>query len=160
MVTMSMANGLGDRVGQLPRTLALATGWALVAGIGSIGLAVPAMVDGEIFGYTRAAIGVLGLLAAALVISGRWVGLDGRQALMLWTLAQLPIYADTEGGNLFRQLFEIPLVMTSQTTVNGVITHYSAFGLNLFALILLIMIGRQKDSWLRLQRERTAQVSA
>ncbi len=156
MATIGMTHGMGGRLADLPRALTLVTGWAAIAGLGSIGLAVPAMLDGEVFGFTRAAIGLLGVAAAALVVSGRWIGLDGRQALMLWVLAQLPVYADTPGGNLFRQLFEVPLAMTSTVRINGEITSYSQLGVNVVAIVLAIVIARQKDAWMRYQRERTA----
>src|SRR5215203_7135979 len=145
---------LMSRVESLRRGLALISGYAIVAGVLSIVLSVSAMADSEAYGFTRAAIGLVGIAAGLLVLSGKEIGIDGWRALVLWSTLQVPVYADTEGGNLFRQLFDLPAAFTSSTTINGVVTEYSQLGFNLVGIALLIVVYRLRDRWNISQRAR------
>ena len=145
---------LMSRVESLRRGLALISGYAIVAGVLSIVLSVSAMADGEAYGFTRAAIGLVGIAAGLLVLSGKEIGIDGWRALVLWSALQVPIYADTKDGNLFRQLFDLPAAFTSSTTINGVVTEYSQLGFNLVGVALLIVVYRLRDRWNISQRAR------
>jgi hypothetical protein len=145
---------LMSRVETLRRGLALVSGYAVVAGVLSIVLSISAMADGEAYGFTRAAIGLVGIAAGLLVLSGRDLGIDGWQALVLWAALQVPVYADTEGGNLFRQLFDLPAAFSTKTTVNGVVTEYSQIGFNLVGVALLIVVFRLRERWNISQRAR------
>src|SRR5215211_4823280 len=144
-----------SRVETLRRGLALVSGYAIAAGLLSIVLSISAMADGEAYGFTRAAIGLVGIAAGLLVLSGREIGIDGWQALVLWSALQVPVYSDTEGGNLFRQLFDLPAAFTSSTTINGVVTEYSQLGFNLVGVAFLIVVFRLRDRWDIIQRART-----
>lgn len=147
---------LMSRVEQLRRGLALVAAYAVVAGGLSIGLALSALADGESYGVARAAIGVVGIGAGLLTLSGRTLGLglDGWRALVLWAALQTPVVAGTEGGNLFRQLVDAPIGTTSSRSVNGGVVEYSQLGVNLVGLVLLIVLVRLRERWDLSQRAR------
>jgi hypothetical protein len=155
---MSMET-LMSRIETLRRGLALVSGYAVVAGVLSIVLSISAMADGEAYGFTRAAIGLVGIAAGLLVLSGKEFGIDGWKALAVWAALQVPVYADTEGGNLFRQLFDLPAAFSTKTTVNGVVTEYSQIGFNLVGVALLIAVFRLRERWNLSQRARAKAVA-
>lgn len=145
---MRARQSLMDRVHQLRRGLALIAGYAVVAGAASVLLSLMAIPDGEMYGVSRALIGLLGIAAGLLTVSGRSFGVvDGWKALALWAALQVPVYADTKGGNLFRQVVDIPAAVTSSTTINGVVTEFSQVGVNLLGIGLLIALSRLRERW-------------
>lgn len=143
------------RVDELRRGLALVAAYAVLAGVVSIALSLTAIADGEAYGISRAAIGLVGVAAGLLTFSGRTLGIDGWRALAIWAALQTPIYADEKGGNYFRQLFDVPAAATSSTTINGVVTEYSQIGINLVGVALLIVVFRLRERWNISQRART-----
>ncbi len=151
---------LKSRVETLGRGLSLVAGYALVAGFLSIVLSISAMADGEAYGFTRAAIGIVGIAAGLLVLSGKDLGIDGWQALVLWAALQTPVYADEKGGNYFRQVFDVPAAASSSTTINGVMTEYSQIGINLVGVALLIIVFRLRERWNRSQRATARAIAA
>lgn len=149
-----------SRVETLRRGLALVSGYALVAGVLSIVLSISAMAEGEAYGFTRAAIGLVGIAAGLLVFTGKEIGIDGWRVLVLWSALQVPVYADTKGGNLFRQLVDLPAAFSSSTTINGVVTEYSQIGFNLVGVALLIVVYRLRDRWNISQRSQARALAA
>lgn len=124
-----------DRMGKQLLALAVLTAILSVGGIvGGIG---PAS-DSEVFGYTRIALGVTGLVGAALLMAGRQYGRTGFVVILVWATAQSLYYADAPDGNYTRQLVDGLIGLSNSTTVNGIVTEYNAVGLNLVGLGMLL----------------------
>jgi hypothetical protein len=88
-------------------------------------------------------LGLLGLASAALLI------LRPRQGWMLalaWALIQIPFYAWSPAGSPTTQIVSLPITMSDSTKVNGVVTAYSAIGINAVGIIFAV--------WLRAWRSR------
>ena len=88
-------------------------------------------------------LGILGLASAALLI------LRPRQGWVLamaWALIQIPFYAWTPDGSPTAQVLSLPITMSESSKVNGVLTSYSAIGINLVGVIFA--------AWLRAWRSR------
>lgn len=145
---------LSRRTGQLRRGMATLAVYAMLAGAVSMALSVPHLMDGDGFGFSRSMIGIVGIAAGLLALSGVRIGLDGWQALALWSALQVPVYADEKGGNYFRQLLEIPMGMVSSRSVNGEIVEYTQIGLNVIGIALLIILARLRERWTISQRDR------
>ena len=107
---------LQERIALLGRSLALLAAWAIVAGALSIALDLGNIADGEAVAIVRAALGVLGIAAGLMVWTLRRAGIDGWQALMAWSVLQIPYIAWSADGNAFRQVLDMLLGFTSSTT--------------------------------------------
>lgn len=146
------------RAGELRRGLVLLALYALVVGTFSVVSSMNLIVDGDVVGIIRAAIGILGVAAAVLIWTGGKVGVDGHQLVMAWAWLQLPVIAFREGGNPFMQGFDFPLAMVSQSTetINGevVSSEFNQFGINLVAIAILIVVYRTRERWNISQRQR------
>lgn len=135
---------IGKRVNDMGRSTALLTLWVLVPSVGEIVRSIGSL--DEAYGITRVLLALFGLGAAALLWSGRNAGRDGLRAIMAWSALQLPYFATEPDGNYTRQFFDVLIGMTEQVTVNGEVTSFSAFGLNLVGVIL--------TAWAYSNRER------
>ncbi len=145
-------NTLQERINLLGRSLALLAAWAIVGGALSIALNLADLADGEVVAICRAALGVVGIAAGLLVWTLRRLrraGLDGWQALMAWTAAQVPFIAWSAEGNPTTQVLDILLGISSSTTVNGVVTSSEQYGLNAVGIVLAIWASRTRDRWER-----------
>lgn len=133
-----------------PLALKTITLWALAASLASIGMSLNAAIDGEIHGYTRIALGVIGAVAAGAMLSGRARYAAGINLLLAWSLLQLPFVSSQVDGNLTKQVVDGLLGASYNMTVNGVITEYSAVGLNMVGILAVIVsvVARQNVSFI------------
>ena len=138
---------LQARAGELRKGLTALAIYAVLIGAASIALAANSLLDGETLGVSRTIIGAWGVFAGLLLWSGRTVMIDGWQAIVIWCIAQLPVYASQEDGNLFRQVFDVPMSAQSSTVVNGEMTQFSQVGINLVAVVLLVVAYRLRERW-------------
>lgn len=95
----------------------------------------------------RAILGLWGLGAGLLLWTGRRVGIGGWPAIMAWTVIQIPVVAWDTDGSLTTQLFDVPLSASSRTTVNGEVTSYSEYGINLVGVVLTVWAVRTRGRW-------------
>jgi hypothetical protein len=145
---MSM-DALQERMELLGRSLALLATWAVVAGGLSIALDLGNIAEGEVPAIIRAAIGVVGIAAGLLTWTLRRAGVDGWQALLAWSVLQLPFVAWTTDGNAFRQVIDFLLGFSSSTTVNGVVTSMEQYGINGVGILLVIWTRTTRERWQR-----------
>ncbi|MGC4193000.1 MAG: hypothetical protein QM589_17785 [Thermomicrobiales bacterium] len=122
-----------------PPALKAITLWALVAGLASIGMNLSAALDGEVHGYTRIGLGIVGVLGSLAILSGRERYTTGMALLIGWSLLQLPFVSSQVDGNLTKQLVDGLLGVSRSVTVNGVVTEYSATGLNMVGILATIV---------------------
>lgn len=130
-----------------PLALKALTLWALVAGLASIGMSVGPALDGEVYGYTRIALGIIGTAGVLTILSGRARYTIGLNLLFGWSLLQLPFISSAVDGNLTRQLVDGLLGVSQSQAINGVVTDFSATGLNLVGIVLTgIALSVRRDS--------------
>lgn len=126
-----------------PRTLLISTGLAGLMGaasiamnLGDLGDSTPAMM--------RVALGVLGVVGAAmLVVRPRM----GWLAVLAWAVLQIPVVAWNLDGNAFEQVTTFALSASSSSTVNGVVTSASEYGVNIIGIVLAVLVSRWRNSW-------------
>lgn len=130
-----------------PRSMLIAAGLAGVMGavsvamnVGDLGSSVPAL--------TRVALGVFGVVAAAMLVTRPRMGW---LLVLAWAALQVPVIAWNVDGNALRQVLDIPLAMSSETRVNGEVTESSAFGVNLIGIVLAVLVNRWRNAWERQQ---------
>lgn len=128
---------IGKRVNDMGRKAAILGAWTVIASAASIVMNMGDAIDGEGYAITRIVLGLFGLAAAALLWTGRHFGRDGFYAIMAWGALQIPYFAQTADGNYTKQLVDVFLGASSQTTVNGEVTSFSAVGINLVGVIIL-----------------------
>ena len=126
------------RINDMGRSTAILGAWTAIASTASIVMNAGDAIDGEDYAITRILLGLFGLAAAALLWSGRNFGRDGLHAIIAWGTLQIPYFAQVEDGNYTKQLFEILLGVSSQVTVNGNVTDFSAVGINGVGLVVTI----------------------
>ena len=131
-----------------PRTLLIAAGLAGVMGaasiamnVGDLGSSVPAV--------TRVALGVFGVVAAAMLVTRPRIGW---LLVLAWAVLQIPVIAWNLDGNAFVQLIDFPIAMSSERSVNGEVVESSAFGVNLIGIVLTVLVSRWRNAWESQQR--------
>jgi len=143
---------IGQRIDDMGKSAALLGAWTAIAGAGAIALNAGAAIDGEGYAICRVVLGLFGLAAAAVFWSGRNYGQDGMLAILAWGVLQIPFYATAPDDNYTTQLIDFFLGASSQTTVNGEITDYSAVGINLVGVAVAGWAGASRkrlDLWRR-----------
>ncbi len=121
------------------RNRLILSGLTAVIGTVSVATNLSGALDGGVPSACRAALGAVGVLAGVLL----WLRPDlGWRLGWLWALVQIPIYAWSPDGSPTAQALSIPLSFTSKATMNGVITSYSALGINLVGIILFVVFQR------------------
>jgi hypothetical protein len=138
---------LQHRAETLGTSLALLATYTLVIGAISIVVNTGSMADGDTVAVIRIVLGVVGVAAGTLVWTEHRVGIDGWQALMAWSMAQVPFIAWSVEGNATRQVWDILLGISSETTVNGVVTASEQYGLNAVGLGLAVWTWRTRSRW-------------
>lgn len=101
-------------------------------------------IGGEAPAAGRVALGAFGVVAGAVL----WLrpGL-GWYLAMAWALLQIPFIAWTpDGGSPTAQLLNFPLTFSSKTTVNGVVTAYSAIGVNVVGIVLAALLSSRRSA--------------
>ncbi len=144
---------LQERWTVLGRGLALLAIYAIVVGALSVVFNLDEALAGEVPGILRVILGIWGLIGGILLWTGRRVGIDGWQMVMVWAVLQIPIIAWSTEGSPTTQLLEVPLSVTERTTVNGEVTSFSEFGVNLVGVALTIWASRMRDRWTRRGRQ-------
>lgn len=129
--------------------LAILAAYAVIVGALSFVINAGDAAGGETPAIGRAVLGLWGLGAGLLVWTGRRVGIDGWPALMAWAVIQIPFIAWNTEGSITTQLFDIPLSASSSTTVNGEVTSFSEYGINLVGVVLAGLIASTRDRWER-----------
>jgi len=138
---------LQARVAVLGRSIALLAAYAVVAGALSIVINAADAIDGETQAICRVILGVWGVAAGLMLWSGRRFVINGWQAVMVWSVIQIFYVAWDTNGSLTTQLFDIPLSFTSKTTVNGEVTSFREYGINLVGVALTIWAGTVRSRW-------------
>jgi hypothetical protein len=133
----------------LGRWLALLATYAVIVGALSAITNLGAALDAQIPALGRVLVGLWGLGAGLLLWTGRRAGLDGRQTVLVWAVLQIPVIAWNTHGSPTTQLLNLPLSVSSETKVNGEVTAYSEFGINLIGVALTIWAARMRDQWTR-----------
>ena len=104
---------------------------------------VPEALGGSVAAGGRVLVGALGLTAAVLM---RLQPSNGWLLAMAWALVQIPFYAWSPEGSATSQALQLPLTVTSSSSVNGQLTAYSSIGVNLAGAIFA--------AWLRFWQEK------
>jgi hypothetical protein len=130
---MDMQNRLRAMSKPLLVLVVLTAGLSMGAIITNIGPAA----NGQVYGYTRMALGIVGAIGVSLLIFGKDFGRTGLTVVVAWALAQSLYFASEPDGNYTRQVFDGFMGLSNETTVNGEVTDHSAIGLNLVGLFML-----------------------
>jgi hypothetical protein len=130
------------------RLMMVAAGAALI-GAASFALNIGDGLGGEAPAMGRALLGLVGVASGALLWLRPRIGWN---VALLWAVLQVPFIAWNTDGSITSQLIDFPLSMSSSTTVNGVVTSYSEFGINLIGVALVIAIMRMRGSWMTRNR--------
>lgn len=141
---------IGERIEQMGKQMVTLVVITSVLSLGGIITSFGVVADGEPFGYTRIALGLLGLAGAVLILVGNDYGKMGLMVVMAWAAIQSIFYATVPDGNFTKQLFDGLAGSYSQIAVGGEVTEYSAIGLNLVGLVMLgfaYMCRKQVINW-------------
>lgn len=141
---------LNERIEQMGKHLLILVAITAVLSLGGIVTSFGEVADGELFGYTRTALGLIGLVGAILIVVGSDFGKMGLAVVMVWAAIQSIFYATVPDGNYTQQLLDALAGVSSQTAVNGVVTEYNAIGLNLVGVVMLgfaYMCRKQITYW-------------
>ncbi len=132
-------------VASRPRHIVYVAGYAAIVGALSVVLAVLGIADGETPAIGRALLGVIGVAGAYLLWTRPKIGW---MVLLAWAALQIPYFAWNTDGSPLSQALYFPLSASSSTTVNGEITEYSEYGINLVGIALTIVIAKWRNEWL------------
>lgn len=128
-----------SRIRSLNQQLLMLVVLTAVLSIGGILTSIGVATDGETFGYTRIALGLLGVIGVIVMLLGNDNGKMGLMVIIAWAAIQTIYYADAPNGNFTRQVIDGLMGRSSSTTINGEVTEFSAFGINLIGLVMLIL---------------------
>lgn len=129
---------ISERIGHMGKELIALVAVTAVLSLGAIFTSFGTVSDGEAYGYTRMALGLVGLVGAVLIVVGNDYGKMGLYVVLAWAGVQSLYFADVPDGNYTRQLFDMFMGASSSTTINGEITEFSEIGINLVGLVMLI----------------------
>lgn len=141
---------ISERINHMGRQMLVLVIVTAALSLGAIVTSFGVAADGETFGYTRIALGLVGLVGAVLILVGNDYGKMGLTVVMAWGAVQSIYYATLPDGNFTRQLFDGFVGASSSTTINGEVTQFSAIGLNLVGLVMLgfaYMCRKQVTYW-------------
>jgi hypothetical protein len=119
--------------------------YAGIVGAASVVMNLGDAGSGEVPALGRVLLGLVGVAAAALLWTKPRIGW---LIALAWAVVQIPYIAWTTDGSPTSQVLYLPLSVTSQNTVNGVVTSYSEFGVNLIGIVATIIIARWRADWL------------
>lgn len=126
------------------KTVVYTAAYAGLVGAASVAFYAGDAFAGDVPGITRVLIGLLGIGAAALL----WTRpRQGWLLALVWAVVQIPFVAWNVDGNALGQIVSFPLTVSSSTTVNGEITSFSEYGLNIVGIILVVVINRWRAAW-------------
>lgn len=135
-----------------PRQILYVAGYAAIVGAVSVVLAVLGIADGEIPAFGRAALGALGIAGAYLLWTRPRIGWT---VLLVWAAIQIPYFAWNTDGSPLAQVIYFPLSISDKKTVNGEITSYSEYGINLVGVVLTLVTYRWRKEWRYRNRQTT-----
>ena len=150
---------IGVRVEAMGKRLVVVGAVTAILAIGGIIGGIGPAGDDHTYGYSRIALGLFGVVGAAVLFLGKDHGKTGLMIIMAWAAIQSVYIAELPDGNYTRQLFDGLLGFTNETTVNGETTDYSAIGLNFVGLVMLGSAYSSRDQILR-WRNRSATTAA
>jgi hypothetical protein len=105
-------------------------------------------IDGEAPAMARLLLGLLGFAGGILLWMWRPAGL-GWILCMAWAVIQIPFYAWNTEGSPTEQIIALPLTFSSRSTVNGEVTSFSEFGINVAGVALAFLLSRHKETLTR-----------
>ena len=146
---------IATRFQSMSRQVQILIALTAVLAIGGIVTSLSLAADGEAFGYTRIALGILGVVGVALMLIGKDNGKTGLTVILVWAAIQTIFIADAPDGNYTRQLIDGLAGGSSSTTVNGEVTQFSAIGINLVGLGMLLFAYASRAKLPRLQTATT-----
>lgn len=125
--------------------LMIVAAYAALVGAASFALNIGDGFGGEIPALGRALLGLVGVAGGALLWTRPRLGWS---VILAWAIVQIPFIAWNTGGSITTQLIDFPLSASSSTTLNGVVTSYSEYGINLIGVALAIVVARWRGSWM------------
>ncbi len=125
--------------------LMLVAAYAAFVGAASFALSVGDAFGGEFPALGRMMIGLIGVAGGALLWTRPRMGFD---VVLIWAMLQIPFIAWNTGGSITSQLIDLPLSVSNSTTVNGAVTSFNEFGINLIGVVLAISISRMRGFWI------------
>ena len=141
---------IGERIDHIGKQMLALVIVTAALSLGAIITSFGAAADGEAYGYTRMALGLLGLVGAVLILVGNDFGKMGLTVVMAWAAVQSIYYATVPDGNFTRQAIDGLLGISNQTVINGEVTEFNAIGFNLVGLVMLgfaYMCRKQVTYW-------------
>ncbi|HUG17060.1 MAG TPA: hypothetical protein VMM78_18780 [Thermomicrobiales bacterium] len=134
-----------DQIAERSRTLLFVMAYAGIVGALSVALNAADAAGGEIPAIGRLLLGLVGVVAAALLWTRPRLGW---LVALIWAAIQIPYIAWSVEGSPVSQVLYFPISASSQTTVNGEITSFSEFGVNLIGIVLTFLINRWRSEWI------------
>jgi hypothetical protein len=136
-------------IAERPRTLVYTAAAAGIMGAVTVVIGGVEALGGETPAIGRVLLGLLGMAGAALLwTQPRY----GWLVCLLWAVLQIPYIAWNVDGSPLSQTLYFPLSVTSETRVNGEVTSFSEYGINLVGVLLTILIARWRTEWQQRQR--------
>lgn len=129
--------------------LMILAAYAALVGAASFVLNAGDAFGGEVPALGRMILGAVGIAGGALLWTRPRMGFD---VVLAWAVLQIPFIAWTTDGSATTQLIDFPLSVSSSTTVNGVVTSFSEYGINLIGVALAIIVSRMRGSWIQRHR--------
>lgn len=139
-------NRLSERGAAWSRAAMLAAAYPLVVGGASVAVNATDAIDGSLPALGRAVLGLIGVAAGIVLWTRKDQEVFGWRLALVWALIQIPIVAWDKDGSITTQLIRFPLMASSETRVNGVVTSSSELGINLVAIFLAGVYARQQGT--------------
>jgi hypothetical protein len=118
--------------------------YVLVVGSASATTYLPDALGGEPAAQVRVALGLLGTVAGLILWTQPAREVLGWRLAMLWALGQIPVFAWNEYGSATLQLLHIPIAFSERMTLNGEVTSYSQFGVNVLGVVLAAICEKRR----------------
>lgn len=142
---------IATRFQSMSRQVQVLIALTAVLAIGGIVTSLSLAAEGEAFGYTRIALGIIGVAGVVLMLAGRDNDKLGLTVILVWAAIQTVYFAEAPDGNYTRQLIDGLAGGSSSTTINGEVTQFSAIGINLVGLGMLLFAYATRSKLPRLQ---------
>lgn len=150
-------------INELGRSVVLFAAAAIIVGIAGLVMGAGSALDGELAGYAAMLVGMLGIVAGAMIFTGSGAGtlMDGMNVGTLWALAHVPYvrYFNTETGADYEYplpAFGAIFQMESSRTVNGAVVMQDSWGIGFLGIILVVLAVTARKEWIRYQMRQDA----
>lgn len=128
-----------------PQTRLLLAALMIAAGAYTIFVDRAALQAMQSMALGRAAVSLLGIVAGIALIAGPSMAAGlGWVLALAWAIVQIPIFIQSVDGAPNLTVANIPLALTASSSVNGQLTQYSSFGVNLLALGLAVWLSKRR----------------